>query len=85
MMIRTLTAAICTFGLLFALSGCGSSCTTACSKIYDECEFSFDGTSESQCVDECENSYADDEAKDEAIDCVMKASCDVGAINTCLM
>ena len=83
-MFRTLIAALCSLGLIFALSGCGSTCSSACDKIYNECELYFEDTSESECVDVCEE-IDDTEEKDNAIDCVMKSSCDVGQLNACLM
>jgi len=82
-MIRAMIAFIGALGLLFAFSGCGSTCSSACDKIYNECGLYIEDTTESECVDACEE--AEDKEKDDAIDCVMQASCDVNELTYCLM
>ena len=81
-MLKILVVLLATAALLGAAAGCGSSCSSACDKIYNECKLAFENTTEAQCADECDQYEGDD--KDNAIDCIMKASCDIYALGACL-
>jgi hypothetical protein len=72
--------------LLGLASGCGNDCSSACSKIYDECKMSFEGLpTKSDCETQCkeeEKNNSDNTKK--TIDCIMKTKCDSTELGACL-
>jgi hypothetical protein len=75
--------------LALLAAGCGSgakSCQDACNKIYDQCHFALKDASnqdipKGQCVSLCNSGTT---GKQQAIDCVMAAPCDLQRVLACI-